>query len=55
MDPAQADEHLRGSRNHILKLFTSSTKDVDEWALIKAGNILMSLVLNAVSTRPIRN
>ena len=31
-----------------LKLFTLSTKDVDEWALIKAGNIPMSIVLAAV-------
>jgi uncharacterized membrane protein YjfL (UPF0719 family) len=31
-----------------LKLFTFSTKDIDEWALIKAGNIPMSIVLAAV-------
>jgi uncharacterized membrane protein YjfL (UPF0719 family) len=31
-----------------LKLFTLSTRDVDEWALIKAGNIPMSIVLAAV-------
>ena len=31
-----------------LKLFTMSTRDVDEWALIKSGNIPMGIILAAV-------
>lgn len=31
-----------------LKLFDFSTRDVDEWQLIKDGNIAMSLVMVAV-------
>lgn len=31
-----------------LKLFTFSTRDIDEWALIKQGNIPMAIILAAV-------
>jgi len=31
-----------------LKLFTLSTRDVDEWALIKQGNLPMAVILAAV-------
>lgn len=31
-----------------LKLFTLSTRSVDEWALIKEGNIAMAIILAAV-------
>ena len=31
-----------------LKLFTLSTREVDEWALIKAGNIPMGIILSAI-------
>ncbi|HEY1066312.1 MAG TPA: DUF350 domain-containing protein [Pirellulales bacterium] len=31
-----------------LKLFALSTREVDEWALIKAGNMAMAVVLAAV-------
>lgn len=31
-----------------LKLFTLTTRDVDEWALIKQGNIPMAIVLASV-------
>ena len=32
----------------MLKLFTWSTKEVDEWQLIKENNIAMAIVLAAV-------
>ncbi len=31
-----------------LKTFTLLTKDVDEWALVKAGNVSMGIILGAV-------
>jgi uncharacterized membrane protein YjfL (UPF0719 family) len=31
-----------------LKLFDFSTRDVDEWALVKQGNIPMAIILSAV-------
>jgi hypothetical protein len=31
-----------------LKTFTFLTKDVDEWALVKAGNVPMGIILGAV-------
>ncbi len=31
-----------------LKLFTLSTREVDEWALVKAGNIPMGIILAAI-------
>ena len=31
-----------------LKLFTLSTRDVDEWKLIKEGNMAMALVLASI-------
>lgn len=31
-----------------LKLFTYSTKDVDEWQLVKDGNISIAIILAAV-------
>ena len=31
-----------------LKLFDYSTRDVDEWALIKQGNLAMAIIIAAV-------
>lgn len=31
-----------------LKLFTLSTRDVDEWALVKSGNIPIAIILAAI-------
>ena len=31
-----------------LKLFSNSTRDLDEWALIRQGNLAMAIVLAAV-------
>ena len=31
-----------------LKVFTWATRDVDEWALIKAGNVPMGIILAAL-------
>lgn len=31
-----------------LKLFTLSTRSIDEWALIKEGNVPMAIILAAV-------
>lgn len=31
-----------------LKIFTILTKDVDEWALVKAGNVPIGIILGAV-------
>jgi len=31
-----------------LKLFTLSTRDVDEWQLIKEGNLPMAIILSSV-------
>lgn len=31
-----------------LKLFTLTTREVDEWALVKAGNIPIAIILAAV-------
>jgi uncharacterized membrane protein YjfL (UPF0719 family) len=31
-----------------LKLFALSTRDVDEWALIKQGNVPMSIIIGTV-------
>ncbi len=31
-----------------LKLFDFSTRDVDEWSLIKQGNIAMAIIIAAV-------
>ena len=32
----------------VLKLFDLSTRDVDEWALVKQGNIPIAVILAAV-------
>jgi len=31
-----------------LKMFTLSTRDVDEWALVKQGNIPIAIILSAI-------
>jgi uncharacterized membrane protein YjfL (UPF0719 family) len=31
-----------------LKLFTLSTREVDEWELIKQGNIAMAMILSSI-------